>query len=471
RTGRNLRSNGTTSMGFDMAKVECYNCHRRGHYARKCRTPKDTRRNVPVETQRRNVPVETSTSNSHYDKLTNKLRESQFDVLSYQTGLESVEARLLVYQQNETVFEENIKLLKLYVELRDKALVDLRKTFKKAEQERDESRLTLENSMFDCDEMFNSKSDESLPASHIYDRYQSREGYHVVPLPYIGTFMPPNPDLVFHAAPNVNEIVHTAFNNELSPTKPDKDSPTHRPSPPIIEDWVSDSEDDSEAKHPYNALSFVQTTKQVKPPKPSVKPVKTSILPANHKTAIPKPNTHGNSRNSKACFGNPQNALKDKGVIDSGCSRHMIGNMSYLSDFEAINGGYAAFGGNPKRGKITDTECLVLSPEFKLPDESHVLLRVPRENNMYNVDLKSIVPFGDLTCIFAKEALDESNLWHRRLGHINFKTMNKLVKDNLVRGLPFKVFENNHTCVECLNGGLIEFTCGLGPEDLSGGLI
>nr|GFB85070.1 ribonuclease H-like domain-containing protein [Tanacetum cinerariifolium] len=51
--------------------------------------------------------------------------------------------------------------------------------------------------------------------------------------------------------------------------------------------------------------------------------------------------------------GNPQQALKDKGVIDSGCSRHMTGNMSYLSDFEELNGGYVAFGGNPKGGKIT----------------------------------------------------------------------------------------------------------------------
>nr|GEZ73528.1 ribonuclease H-like domain-containing protein [Tanacetum cinerariifolium] len=86
------------------------------------------------------------------------------------------------------------------------------------------------------------------------------------------------------------------------------------------------------------------------------------------------------------------------------------------------------FGGNPKGGKISgkDTECLVLSPEFKLPDDNQVLLRVPRENNMYNVDLKNIVPSGDLTCLFAKAILDESNLWHRRLGHINFKTMNKL---------------------------------------------
>nr|GEU44496.1 hypothetical protein [Tanacetum cinerariifolium] len=105
--------------------------------------------------------------------------------------------------------------------------------------------------------------------------------------------------------------------------------------------------------------------------------------------------------------------------------------MSYLSDFEEINGGYIVFGGNPKGGKITskDTECIVLSSDFKLPNDNHVLLRVPRENNMYNVDLKNIVPSEDLTYFFAKATLDESNLLHRRLGHINFKTLNKLVKD------------------------------------------
>nr|GEZ42592.1 hypothetical protein [Tanacetum cinerariifolium] len=64
RTGRNLRANGPTSMGFDMLKVECYKCHRKGHCARECRSPKDTRRNVAAEPQRRNVLVETSTSNA-----------------------------------------------------------------------------------------------------------------------------------------------------------------------------------------------------------------------------------------------------------------------------------------------------------------------------------------------------------------------------------------------------------------------
>ncbi|GKD13272.1 ribonuclease H-like domain-containing protein [Tanacetum coccineum] len=176
--------------------------------------------------------------------------------------------------------------------------------------------------------------------------------------------------------------------------------------------------------------------------------------------------------------GNEANALElqEKGVIDSGCSRHMTGNKSYLSDYEEIDGGFVAFGGDPKGGRITgkgkistgkldfedvyfvkelkfnlfsvsqmcdkknsvlftDTECVVLSPDFKLLDENHVLLRVPRKDNMYSVDLKNIVPSGGLTCLFAKATLDESNLWHRRLGHINFKTLNKLVRGNLVRGI------------------------------------
>ncbi|GJS08640.1 putative ribonuclease H-like domain-containing protein [Tanacetum coccineum] len=178
---------------------------------------------------------------------------------------------------------------------------------------------------------------------------------------------------------------------------------------------------------------------------------------------------------AKGNQGNPQQDLDKKGVIDSGCSRHMTGNMSYLTDIEEIDGGYVAFGGNPKGGKITgrgiiktgnldfenvyfvrelkfnlfsvsqmcdkknsvlfnDTECIVLSPNFKLTDESYVLLQVSRKNHMYSVDLKNIVPKGGLTCLFAKAASDESKLWHRRLGHINFKTINKLVKGNLVRG-------------------------------------
>ncbi|GKC68875.1 putative ribonuclease H-like domain-containing protein [Tanacetum coccineum] len=108
---------------------------------------------------------------------------------------------------------------------------------------------------------------------------------------------------------------------------------------------------------------------------------------------------------------------------------------------------------------FNDTECIVLSPNFKLTDKSQVLLKVPRKNNIYSVDLKNIVPKGGLTCIFAKATSDESELWHRRLRHINFKTMNKLVKGNFVRGLPSKRFENNQTCVACQKGKKHSASC------------
>ncbi|GJT04250.1 putative ribonuclease H-like domain-containing protein [Tanacetum coccineum] len=86
-----------------------------------------------------------------------------------------------------------------------------------------------------------------------------------------------------------------------------------------------------------------------------------------------------------------------------------------------------------KKNKVlfTYTECLVLSPDFKLPDENQVLLRVPRQNNMYSFNLENIVPSGGLACLIAKATVDESNKWHRRLGRVNFKNLNKLVKRSL----------------------------------------
>ncbi|GJV01105.1 putative ribonuclease H-like domain-containing protein [Tanacetum coccineum] len=199
-------------------------------------------------------------------------------------------------------------------------------------------------------------------------------------------------------------------------------------------------------------------------------------------------------------FKNSNINQRDQGVIDSGCSRHMTWNMSYLTDYEEIDRGYVAFGRNPKGEKITrkctiktdnldfenvylvrelkfnlfsvsqmcdkknsvlfnDTKCIVLSPNFKLIDESQVLLRVLRKNNMYSVGLKNIVPKGGLTCLFAKATSDESKLWRRRLGHLKFKTMNKLVKGDLVRGLPFKLFENDQTCVACQKGKQHRASC------------
>ncbi|GKC86619.1 putative ribonuclease H-like domain-containing protein, partial [Tanacetum coccineum] len=110
-----------------------------------------------------------------------------------------------------------------------------------------------------------------------------------------------------------------------------------------------------------------------------------------------------------AVKGHPQK--EDQGYVESGCSRHMIENMSYLSDFKEFDEGYVTFGGGAKGGKITGKGTL------KTADESQVLLKVPRKNNMYSVDIKNIVPKESLSCLVAKDTLDESIIWHRRLGH------------------------------------------------------
>nr|GEY33846.1 hypothetical protein [Tanacetum cinerariifolium] len=109
-------------------------------------------------------------------------------------------------------------------------------------------------------------------------------------------------------------------------------------------------------------------------------------------------------------------------------------------------------------------EHVISESVTSLPDPSHEWLGSPREakisylyvqgNPQQELQEKGVIDSGcsRSNLPLANAILDESNLWHRRLGHINFKTMNKLVRGNLVRGLPLKIFENNHTCVACQKG-------------------
>ncbi|GJT50108.1 putative ribonuclease H-like domain-containing protein [Tanacetum coccineum] len=226
-----------------------------------------------------------------------------------------------------------------------------------------------------------------------------------------------------------------------------------------------------------------------------VRPVNT----AGSKPTVNHPISISNAYKKGYSQGNPQQKeYKEKGVIDSGCSRHMTVNKFYLTEYEDYDGGFVSFrdgkGIISGKGKIktgtldfdhlyfckelkynlfsvsqicdkknnvlfTDTECLVLSSDFKLLDESQVLLRGPRKDNIYRVDLKSVVPTKGLTCLLAKATINGSNLWHRRLGHINLKNINKLVRGNLVRGLPSKIFENDHSCVACQKGKQHKASC------------
>nr|GEZ06099.1 ribonuclease H-like domain-containing protein [Tanacetum cinerariifolium] len=174
----------------------------------------------------------------------------------------------------------------------------------------------------------------------------------------------------------------------------------------------------------------------------------------------PKQNTTDKGPNSNS--GNSQNNIDDKGYWDSGYSQHMTGNISYRSDYEPYDGGYVSFGqgGGKITGKgIIKTGKLEFENRFKLKDDTNVLLRTPRQHNMYSIDLYNILPHKDLTCLVVKASANESMLWHRRLGHLNVKTMNTLVRHNLVKGLPSKFFKNDHTCVACLKGKQHKASC------------
>ncbi|GJR56518.1 ribonuclease H-like domain-containing protein [Tanacetum coccineum] len=658
KTGRKLDLNSKENVCFDRTKVECYNCHRRGHFARECKATRnqgnrnryDPRRNAPVDTSTTNALVVqdgiggydwsfqaeegitnfalmayTSQGSSSSSSSDSEVHTCYKDC--YQMGLESLEARIVVQKKNEVVYEEDIAFLNA----KDKTGLGYDSQMNKCE---------LNNIHMNESEVVHSvfnNRESDVDDSPVNDRFKTGEGFHAVPPPYTGNYMPSRPDLSFDGLDD--SVYKTKVSKTITiASKTSKDSlekpKTVRPSAPIIEEWDTDSDNDSvvrpkfdQTKPKFTKINFVKSGENVKSinkenthmqveysrksqsprEKPvlnnkgrvtgqrEIRPVWNNAQRVNHQNKLTHPHpkgnfiptvvttklgqvpvnaakqsspkqrdfnqkstvktnnfnekvntakvnnvttagpkaivnaTEGNGENivkSSACwiwrptgniidhtskdsgsymlkrfdYDNPQYTVQDQGIFDSGCSRHMTGNKSFLTDYQEIDGGFVAFGGSPKGGKITgkgkirtgkldfedvyfvkelkfnlfsvsqmcdkknsvlftETECLVLSPDFKLLDESQVLLKVPRQNNMYSFDLKNVVPSGGLTCLFAKATIDESNLWHRRLGHINFKTMNKLERGNLVRGLPSKIFENDQTCVACKKGKQHKASC------------
>nr|GEU46394.1 hypothetical protein [Tanacetum cinerariifolium] len=546
RTGRKLDLNGKETVGFDKTKVECYNCHRRGNFARECKAPRN-QGNRNRDSPTRNTPVDTSTTNA----LVVQDGIGGYD-WSFQAEKELTNFALMAYTSQDKTG------LGYDGQMNESDLNDIHVN---------ESEVL--NNVFDSRE---SNEDDS----QVNDRFKKGEGYHGVPPPYTGNYMPLRADLSFAGLDNsvfkskVSETITSVPKIETNSSKTSKDSlekpKTVRSSASIIEDWESNSEDENvfeskevkkTVKPSLEKIEFVNARNTTveneniveKPRKFSQSPrvltksrqvpvnaakqsshrAATSISAARHvDTVTSRPNvnnnlpttysyfkahspvrrpfnqksaaktnnfnekvntakvnnvttagpkavvsaTEGNRNNavkSSACwiwrpkgnlinyifkdsgsytlkrfnYGNPHYTLQDQGIFNSGYYKHMTRNKSYLIDYQEIDGGFVAFGGNAKG---------VLYPDYKLLDESQVLLKVPKNNNMYSFDLKNVVPVGGLTFLFINATLDESNLWHRRLGHINFKTMNKLVRGNLARGLPSKIFENNHTCVACQKG-------------------
>ncbi|GKD40464.1 ribonuclease H-like domain-containing protein [Tanacetum coccineum] len=169
-TGRKPDMANKERIRFDMSKVECFNCHKRGHFSRKCRAPRNQyiknrepiKRTVPVEETTLNALVSylSSSTNSEVsndsnccssclefvkdlkeqnEQLVKDLRTDRISDVSYKTGLDSIEARLLVFKKNKSVYEEDIKLLKREIYLRDLDITDLKMKLELATKEKDEA--------------------------------------------------------------------------------------------------------------------------------------------------------------------------------------------------------------------------------------------------------------------------------------------------------------------------------------------
>ncbi|GKA71736.1 hypothetical protein Tco_0777875 [Tanacetum coccineum] len=222
------------------------------------------------------------------EQLVKDLRTARISVVSYKTSLESIEARLLVFKKNESVYVEDIKLLKHEIYLRDLDIIELKRKLELVTKEKDEVQLTVQK--FEI----SSKSLSELLDRQIMDKFKTGLRYNVVPPPYTRNFMPPKSDLVY---PSLNDFVDV--NESVSESVVEKPTvETNEPKTarkengaPIIEDRVSDSDEENVVKvktvemfnkPSFAKINFVKSIEQVKSPK------KTSVDKNRKNTPIPR---------------------------------------------------------------------------------------------------------------------------------------------------------------------------------------
>nr|GEZ97320.1 hypothetical protein [Tanacetum cinerariifolium] len=215
------------------------------------------------------------------EQLLKDLRTSKINAITYKTGLESVEARLIVYKKNESVYEEDIKILKREIYFKKVAIIELRRKLELAQKQMDEIQLTVEN----FENL--SKNSSKLLDCQIIDKYKIGLGYNAVPPPYTRNFLPPKPDLS-----GLEEFVNEHIVSEPIVKKPAVETSEAKAStdklrnlrsivrknfsPSLIEDWMSDSEDEAESnsktkketvKPSFAKIKFVKSKEQVKSPR------------------------------------------------------------------------------------------------------------------------------------------------------------------------------------------------------------
>ncbi|GJY63997.1 ribonuclease H-like domain-containing protein [Tanacetum coccineum] len=299
RTSKKITINGSDTAGYDKSKVECFNCHKMGHFARECRGPRNQdNRNRNQDSSRRTVNVEETSS---------KAMVAIDGAATYKRGLASVEEQLVFYKKNEVMFYDQIAVLKRDTSFKDSEINALKSEIEKLKKEKESNQIKI-------DKFENaSKSLDKLIGSQISDNSRKGVGFE---------FQQPEFE---DYGPKGSKSVCKNTSNEVKKTL----------NAPLSKKLVSEKE--KQTVFPTKIESVKQQEK------PARKPVKLMLLRPQHVGFGDLPNLTGH----------PQK--ENQGYVDSG---HMTGNMSYLSDFKEFDGGYVTFGGGARGGRITGKRTL-----------------------------------------------------------------------------------------------------------------
>ncbi|GJW09506.1 ribonuclease H-like domain-containing protein [Tanacetum coccineum] len=315
KTGRKLNFNSKEPVGFDKTKVECYNCHRRGHFARECRSRSQSNRNRDVgyrnrENTRRNVPEETSDAlvaqdnalidlmNRDKDLKNEFSYEEKIGVLEFEVK-EKGNAVIRLQRQLNEILKEKVDL-KTKLEQFETSSKNLNKLINSQLSTKDKTSLGYGDQLSDTDSsdsevlnsVFDSRSSDG-DDNQANDRFKKDNGYHAVPPPLTGNYMPPLADLSFAGLddfvyrPSANKTNASEFNSEASTSQTsniNKEVPKDnsvRSNEVIIEDWVSDDEDIFQSnevhvtnKPSFKRIEFTKAKNESAKPKQAQKPRK-----------------------------------------------------------------------------------------------------------------------------------------------------------------------------------------------------
>ncbi|GJT13856.1 putative ribonuclease H-like domain-containing protein [Tanacetum coccineum] len=426
KTGRPIDLKPKNGITFDKSKIECFNCQKLGHFARECRFTKYQENRANGRQEKRIVAVEDPNSKALVATDNNEDIDwtKEFDAkpvtfaMMALTGLEEDDwsreidsepmhfgqDRLGDFDWSNTADDTPVSLALMATNL------EISMSLESLESQT-QNNIKNEYAWGDIsiEENNNSSGDETL-VDPLYENFKREKAYKAVPPP-TGTIIPPRANVSFTGIDEL-AIRNKVVNQEKTKTS----QPEIDRNKVIIEDWV-DSDDEE-----------------------------TDFSEIQKKTVF-------NSENSETSFENKysETSFKNKSPNQSNtCCPKNLGQSRRRSQGLCYRLTVVALG---------IRSVFNLSPKSRFVDEDLVILRAPRKNDVYSLDLKNIIPSGGVTCLVAKATKDEAVLWHRRLGHVNFKNINKLVQGNLVRGLPSKTFKLDHSCLACRKGKQHRASC------------